>query len=78
MEAPSALPFKLDLNFFGFSAKDRIALHTKLFNLLEAGQGKWDWITIYNLPVPIRRLWISQINQRIEEQSNQKKSKKTN
>lgn len=70
------LPFNLGLNFFGYSAKDRITLHNRLFDLLEAGQGKWDWITIYNLPIPIRRLWIMRLNQNFEAMAD-KQPKKT-
>lgn len=76
METPSVIPFKLALNFFGYSAKHRIELHNRLFDLLEAGNGKWDWITIYNLPIPIRRLWITRLNQRVAE-AEEKQSKKT-
>jgi hypothetical protein len=64
------------LNFFGYSAKDRIKLHNHLFDLLEAGTGKWDWVTVYNLPIPIRRLWISRLNQRAAD-AEEKQSKKT-
>ena len=74
--APSELPFKLGLSFFGYSAKDRIDLHNRLYDLLEAGQGKWDWNTLYHLPIPVRRLWISRINQRVEEIADSKKQSK--
>jgi hypothetical protein len=50
---------------------------------LLAGEGCWSWETIYHLPLHIRRLWITKINQRrdaenaqAEELSNQHKNKK--
>tara|TARA_B100000497_G_C7626350_1_gene376385 strand:+ start:933 stop:1133 length:201 start_codon:yes stop_codon:yes gene_type:complete len=64
------------LNFFGYSAKDRVDLHNRLYDLLEVGQGKWDWNTIYHLPIPVRRLWITRINQRAHQQEETKKQSK--
>jgi hypothetical protein len=65
--APSELPFKLGWNFFGYSAKDRAELHSRLYDILEAGQGKWDWNTLYHLPIPVRRMWVYKLNKRAEE-----------
>jgi hypothetical protein len=31
--------------------------------LLWAGEGRWDWDTIYNLPLHIKRLWIKMVNE---------------
>lgn len=72
MEAPSQLGFKLDQTFFGFKSKHQVELHDKLFDLLWAGDGRWDWDTIYNLPLPIRKFWIMKINKmRTEEMERQ-------
>ena len=62
MGAPSPLPFPLDQNFFGFKPKDRVEFHDSIFNLIWWGEGRWDWDTIYNMPVHIRRRWIKHIN----------------
>jgi hypothetical protein len=40
-----------------------------LFDLLWAGEGRFDWDTIYNLPLPIRRFWVTKINKEREEQA---------
>jgi hypothetical protein len=61
-EAPSLPGFNLDQTFFGFSPKDRIILHENIFNLIWHGEGRWDWDTIYNMPIPIRTLWMKRIN----------------
>jgi hypothetical protein len=53
----------LDQTFFGFSPKDKIILHENLFNLIWFGEGRWSWETVYNLPVPIRKLWIKKVNE---------------
>lgn len=55
----------MDQNFFGFKPKDRIEFHDSIFNLLWYGEGRWDWDTIYNMPIQIRRRWIMHINKLI-------------
>jgi hypothetical protein len=60
--APSKPGFALDQNFFGFKPEYQVQIHEQLFDLLWAGDGRWQWDTIYNLPIHIRRMWISKIN----------------
>lgn len=62
MGAPSPLGFNLDQTFFGFKAEDQVQLHDNLYELIWAGDGRWDWDTIYNLPLHIRRYWVTKIN----------------
>lgn len=66
MEAPSHPGFKLDQTFFGFNPKDRIRLHKTLFDLLWAGEGRWDWNTLYNMPIFLRNFWIDSVNQKLK------------
>jgi len=40
-------------------------LHNRLFDLLWYGDGKWSWTDVYNLPIPLRRLWIANTNKKI-------------
>jgi hypothetical protein len=63
MEAPLLPGFKLKPTFFGFDAKDKVTLHENIFNLIWFGEGRWDWDTIYNMPVHIRALWTRKVNQ---------------
>ena len=63
-EAPLLPGFKLDQTFFGFDAKDRIKLHKILFDMLWYGDGRWDWNTIYNMPIFLRNFWIDSINKK--------------
>ena len=53
----------MDQTFFGFKPADQVKLHERLFELLQAGNGCWDWDTIYNLPIYLRKFWITKINQ---------------
>lgn len=65
-EAPSQPGFHLDQTFFGYKAEDRVALHENIFNMIWWGEGRWDWDTIYNMPIPIRKLWTKKINEILE------------
>lgn len=62
-EAPFLPGFKLEQTFFGFKPADRVALHENIFNLIWFGEGRWDWDTIYNMPIHIRALWTRKVNQ---------------
>lgn len=68
-EAPSQSGFNLDPTFFGFKPEDRVILHENLFELLLRGEGRWDWNTLYNLPVHIRKFWIYKINEKTEKRN---------
>ena len=82
MGAPSLPGFKLNRTFFGLDAKDRPKLHDSLFNLLWAGEGRWDWHTLYNMPIWMRSFWIRKLNKMADdrkvaqEQAQQKNMRK--
>jgi len=67
MGAPSSPGFRLTQTFFGFNPEDRVQLHESLFNLVWEGNGRWDWETLYTMPVVIRRFWISKLNKMQDE-----------
>ena len=59
----SLLPgFQLDQTFFGYKEKDRPEIHDMLFELVWAGEGRWDWTTIYNMPIFLRNFYIRKLN----------------
>ena len=82
MGAPSPPGFKLDRTFFGLDAKDRPKLHDSIFNLLWAGEGRWDWNTLYNMPIWMRTFWVRKLNKMADdrkvarEQAQQKNMRK--
>jgi len=78
MEAPSQLNFQLAQTFFGFSPQHRIVMHENLFNMVWHGEGRWDWDTIYNMPVHIRRFWEKQVTTIIKSRIEQHESSKKN
>lgn len=69
MGAPSSLHFLLDQTFFGFNASYRMQLHETIFNIIWFGEGRWDWETIYTMPVFLRNFWVKKINKIIEDQN---------
>jgi hypothetical protein len=62
MGAPSSPGFQLEQTFFGFKPEDRVQLHESIFNLIWWGDGRWDWDTIYTMPIFLRKFYISKIN----------------
>ena len=68
MGAPSPRHFKLDRTFFGYDRKDRPKLHEALFDLVWAGEGRWDWNTVYNMPIFLRKFWVRKINRIFDKQ----------
>lgn len=67
MGTPSQLPFKLEQTFFGFNPDDRVKLHDNIFNLIWHGEGRWDWDTIYHMPIFLRRFYIKKVNKFLQE-----------
>jgi hypothetical protein len=72
MGAPSSPGFRLDQTFFGFKPQDRVKFHDSLFNMLWYGAGRWDWNTLYTMPVYLRRYWIRRIEKMIAEDAQRK------
>jgi hypothetical protein len=78
MGAPSTPGFRLEQTFFGFKPQDRVQFHESLFNLIWEGAGRWDWETLYTMPIHIRRFWISKINKMHDDRlaaANQQRAK---
>lgn len=69
MGAPSQPGFNLDQTFFGFKPTHQADLHSQLFDLIWAGEGRWSWDEIYHLPLHVRKLWIAKINRDRAEQN---------
>lgn len=79
MEAPSLPGFNLDRTFFGLEPKDRLSIHEMIFDLIWYGAGRWDWNTIYNMPIFLRTFWIQKLNDKLtpSEPKPTKKPEKT-
>ena len=64
------LPFNLTQTFFGYKPADAIELHNQLFEFVWMSDGKFDWDTVYNMPIFIRNFWIRKLNHKLAERSN--------
>ena len=52
---------------------NKVQLHDHIFELIWAGGGRWDWDTIYNLPIQIRNYWVRKINAMNDAKPNPRK-----
>jgi hypothetical protein len=63
----------LDLGFFGLTlevAKQyRVNLFTQIHQIVFHGQGGYDWSTVYNMPIWLRKFTFHQMNTYYEEQN---------
>ena len=50
-----------------YHLSNQIQLHENIFNLLWHGEGRWDWDTIYNMPIFLRKFYIKRVNAIIQE-----------
>ena len=69
MEAPLLPGFRLDQTFFGLSPDDRPKIHSLLFDIVWAGEGRWSWETIYNMPIFLRSFYIKKIEKIFEDKN---------
>ena len=63
------LPFNLTPDFFGYNPADSVALHDQLFEFVWMSDGKFDWNTVYHMPIYIRNFWIRKLNHKLAEQA---------
>jgi len=76
MGAPLLPGFKLGRTFFGLKPNDRIKLHDNIFELLWHGEGRWDWDTIYTMPIFLRVYLVKKINSKLNPPITTAKSEK--
>jgi hypothetical protein len=76
---------QLGLAFFGLSydnaPESRAAIFTQIHQIVFHGKGGYDWHTVYNMPIWLRRFTFNQISQYYEDQipdpSNKSQGNKT-
>ena len=71
MGASSLQGFRLDQTFFIHSSHSKRQIHEEIFNLVWIGAGRWDWNTVYNWPIWIRKFYSKQL---MDMQSNKQSS----
>ena len=67
------LTFPLDLTFFGLTAtsagQTRLALFNQIHQIVFHGKGGYDWNTVYNMPIWLRKYTFNQIKEYYDEES---------
>ena len=66
--ALSLLPFNLTQTFFGYKPADAIELHDQLFEFVWMSEGKFDWDTVYKMPLWLRRTTMNLLREHYEQQ----------
>ena len=66
---------QLGLTFFGLTPdtvpQSRSAIFTQIHEIVFHGKGGYDWETIYNMPIWLRRFTFNKINEFYKEENNQ-------
>jgi hypothetical protein len=63
--------------FFGLTSDYKLGLHEEIFSLCYYGKGGFSWDEVYNLPIHLRRFYISQVSKVIMEQNKAQQSEMT-
>jgi hypothetical protein len=75
MGAMKKLQFQLDLAFFGLTSEIapqfRMNLFTQIHEIVFWGNGGYDWETIYNMPIWLRKFTFTKLREHYENQNKQ-------
>lgn len=67
------MEFQLDLTFFGLTPEVapqfRLALFKQIHEIVFHGKGGYDWHTVYNMPIWLRRYTFNEIKKFYEDQN---------
>jgi hypothetical protein len=69
MGTPSKLGFNLDPTFFGYDNTHSVHVHELIFDMIWYSDGRFDWDTLYYMPIYLRTFYLKKINQKIEERN---------
>ena len=65
--------FQLDSTFFGLTSKNipefRISVFKQIHEIVFHGQGGYDWETVYNMPIWLRKYTFKEIKDYFDEQN---------
>ena len=67
------LTFQLDLTFFGLTSEIakqvRVNLFTQIHEIVFYGQGGYDWETVYNMPIWLRKFTFHTMKKHYDEKN---------
>jgi hypothetical protein len=58
------------LHFFGLTQEYRLSLFTEIHEIVFHGKGGYDWETIYNMPIWLRKFTFNKIKEFYEPENN--------
>ena len=65
--------FQLDLGFFGLTSElakqYRFSLFANIHQIVFHGQGGYDWETVYNMPIWLRKFTFNQMKEHYDEKN---------
>ena len=69
MAQKGRLPFQLLLAFFGLTPEYRTLLYQQIHEIVFHGKGGYDWHTVYNMPIWLRRFTFNSIREFYEKEA---------
>ena len=61
--------FLLILTFFGLTQEYRLVLFTQIHEIVFHGQGGYDWNTVYNMPIWLRKFTFNKMREYYDKQN---------
>ena len=62
------------MTFFGLTPEYRALLFTQIHDIVYHGNGGFDWHTVYNMPIWLRKLTFHKIKQAVEAQNSEQEN----
>jgi hypothetical protein len=66
MGTPLLPGFNLTSTFFGLDAEHSVRIHELIFDMIWHSNGRFQFDTLYNMPIYLRNFYIKKINQKLE------------
>ena len=64
----------MDLTFFGLTQEYRLYLFNQIHEIVFNGQGGYDWGTVYNMPIWLRKFTFETLKEHYEKQSKEQET----
>lgn len=62
METPLKPGFALTPRFFGLNSDHGFYIQKLIFDVIWQSQGRFDWDTLYYMPIHIRNMYVQRLN----------------
>ena len=63
----------MDQTFFGLTPEQRPEIHSLIFDIVWAGEGRWSWETIYHMPIFLRKFYVKKIEKIFDDREKARK-----